>query len=323
MPIKPTIPKNIRAGHIKSLNVNDIPIKKNYSSNSGKEKIKLFKALKFIDSHCSEFLSSMKKSRKILYHGFRTEDISSLNGIFIGKPWHKRIPKDSDLKLQQTLDFIMNNEGFSALRGNSIFCTSKQNKASDFGHVFLIFPLNGFSYSYSGGHYDLMLSKNNFFAEPYNSILSNLVNIINEYQWEIYPGNLPISMLKNDQNLFCKTIQTLYSLCLDNPQSLIELLNPDSIIRKHLKVFFFLLRKYPYLERADEILVYENAVNSLRLHDYSKYIIEKLNLKDTNLSYALEYGYEIYINGTYVAIQCYHHPGELDIIDIIKKYYKI
>src|ERR1035441_3846344 len=180
MPIKPPIPKNIKAGHIKSLNVNDIPIRKNYASNSNKEKIKLFKALKFIDSHCSEFLSSMKKSKQILYHGFRTGDISSVNGIFIGKPWPKRMPKDSDLKLQQTLDFIMKYEGFSALRGNSIFCTSKQNKASDFGYVFLIFPLNGFSYSY-GDSYDWMLSRNNFFAEPYNSILSNLVNIISEY----------------------------------------------------------------------------------------------------------------------------------------------
>jgi len=129
-------------------------------------------------------------------------------------------------------------------------------------------------------------------------------------------------MLKNNQNLFCKTVQTLYSLCENNPQSLIELLKPDSIIRKHLKLFFLLLRKYPYLEGADETLAYENAVNSLRLHDYSKYLIENLKFKDTNLAEALENGYEIYINGTYVAIQ-YYHRLNLDVIGLIKKYYKI
>jgi hypothetical protein len=44
---------------------------------------------------------------------------------------------------------VVKEAGFTTLRGNSLFCNSSLNKADNWGKPYVIFPLNGFSYTYS------------------------------------------------------------------------------------------------------------------------------------------------------------------------------
>ena len=91
------------------------------SINNESSKGELFRALKFIDSHCGQFIKEAKKAKKYLYHGFSR----NLNNkkIFIGKPRTDREAKDSNQELSDMLDKILISTGFTALRGNSLFCT--------------------------------------------------------------------------------------------------------------------------------------------------------------------------------------------------------
>ena len=47
--------------------------------------------------------------------------------------------------------------GFTALRGNSIFATSVPSRARIYGTLYIIFPIDGFDFTYCVGEYDLEL----------------------------------------------------------------------------------------------------------------------------------------------------------------------
>ena len=75
--------------------------------------------------------------------------------MYKGVSQFERRPKDTDLTIHRNVVDAMINLGFTAHRGNSIFVTSNKHMARAFssvvlgGQVYIIFPIDGFDYSWS------------------------------------------------------------------------------------------------------------------------------------------------------------------------------
>lgn len=112
---------------------------------------KLLGVSNFIKKNCSEILEIYKETNKLLYRGFNDK----MPPIFIGNPRRDRWTKDTPQMYQTAIDNKLRDEGFKALRNNSIFCTSKVTRAMQYGIVYTIFPTNGFNYTWSSSIYDM------------------------------------------------------------------------------------------------------------------------------------------------------------------------
>ena len=106
------------------------------------DKVNRFYSL--VEQNCSEALAAMKNTETLLYRGIR----QSPPAMFHGKSRDNRNPLDSETKTQLTIDFYLSNSGFTALRSNSIFCTSKSSVTKGYGTMYLIFPINGFEFTW-------------------------------------------------------------------------------------------------------------------------------------------------------------------------------
>jgi hypothetical protein len=96
------------------------------------------------------------KEQKYLYRGL---DIKNSKLVLLGKSNDERLPKDTPVNVQIAIDKRLSEAGFTALRGNSIFCTpnlyTAQAYAVPISNVFVIFPINGFSFTYNSFALDL------------------------------------------------------------------------------------------------------------------------------------------------------------------------
>lgn len=81
--------------------------------------------------------------------------------FFRAKPVTGRNPMDSNKKFQAMYDRILKMAGFKALRSNSIFTSSDYHKAAEYGEVYVIFPANGSSFSWSRYRDEIILDADN------------------------------------------------------------------------------------------------------------------------------------------------------------------
>lgn len=106
----------------------------------------------FIKTNCSEFLTIAKKTNELLYRGYQD---SVPKDHFIGYPRQDRKPSGLSIDLHNKLIKCFDLVGLEAPRNKTISCTSSMYTTIDFGdgnttdHVYVIFPLNGFKYSWS------------------------------------------------------------------------------------------------------------------------------------------------------------------------------
>jgi hypothetical protein len=119
------------------------------------------KAVKYINGQCSDILSLYRKNHKVLYRG-----ITRHAGLFIGHPGENRPSFGGNPDLMKVVDEKLIEGGFKALRSNSIMCTSRKSRAMVFGTPYVIFPKNGFDFTYS-----LIIKDLNTFAidTPFNN----------------------------------------------------------------------------------------------------------------------------------------------------------
>ncbi len=99
----------------------------------------------YIKENCSEYLSVTLQANKFLYRGVTTTSTP----VFVGRPRDKRTPTGQSESQQAILDMLLKASGFKALRSNSISCISDENVSEAFGIPYLIFPVNGFDYTWS------------------------------------------------------------------------------------------------------------------------------------------------------------------------------
>lgn len=121
---------------------------------------KLIKIASAIRRDCSYAVSAMREANGFLYRGVRGEPPLT----FLGKPRTDRMAKDSSAEIQERFDAMLKESGFTALRSNSIFCSGNFSQANGYGgNVFMIFPKDGFHFTWSPRYDDL-----------YSDLLSNL-----------------------------------------------------------------------------------------------------------------------------------------------------
>jgi hypothetical protein len=95
-------------------------------------------------NQCSESIIAMKEAKGFLYRG-----LNANADIFIGRPRENRKAKDTSAPLHREMDKLFSAAGFTALRSNSIFCSGDINTADTYGDLYIIFPINGFSFTWS------------------------------------------------------------------------------------------------------------------------------------------------------------------------------
>jgi len=103
---------------------------------------------KIIQKDCSEYIQAVAAAKKVLFRGIDPGWNRPL-AAYVGRSHKKRETKDTGSEIQTGVDKILASKGFTALRHNSIFTSSDLNTASGYGIPFIIFPKNGFSFTWS------------------------------------------------------------------------------------------------------------------------------------------------------------------------------
>lgn len=108
-----------------------------------------------IKHDCSQIIQAYKASNACLYRGTNQQGT-----IFVRTPRVNRKPLDTPNSIHLLIDSELQQRGFKALRSNSLFCTSDSSEASSYGHVYAIFPKNGFDFTCWENSTDLFKSIN-------------------------------------------------------------------------------------------------------------------------------------------------------------------
>jgi hypothetical protein len=110
---------------------------------------------------CSDIIAVMKQTHTVLRRGAGNNAL-----VFKGHPRADRKPTTSDPEMQKQLDTELSDAGFKALRGNSLFVTTDYDFAKAYGTMYLIFPVNGFAYTWMPHTKELILGGDNVATIP-------------------------------------------------------------------------------------------------------------------------------------------------------------
>lgn len=104
----------------------------------------LIETIEKITDECSDILELYRGLHRMLFRG-----VKGAPPYFERQPREDRRNLHSNSKLSQAYDDYLGSKGFTALRSNSIFCTNSMIQADSYGTVYVIFPKNGFTYTWS------------------------------------------------------------------------------------------------------------------------------------------------------------------------------
>lgn len=104
---------------------------------------------------CSHILSLMDTTKSGLFRGTTKKP-----DFYKMSPRHNREPQTSSLLGQQLYDEYLAKLGIVARRSNSFFTTRSRKHASMYGKTYVVFPLDGFKFSWSRYEDDIILRNN-------------------------------------------------------------------------------------------------------------------------------------------------------------------
>jgi hypothetical protein len=99
-------------------------------------------------------LAIMNSNGCKLYRGISGDKPKS----FVSSPREDRKPRDGIPFVQEIVDEWLKNHGFTALRSNSLFVTSDLGESRVYGKPYMIFPVDGFTYTWFRGMKDFSYS---------------------------------------------------------------------------------------------------------------------------------------------------------------------
>ena len=149
-----------------------------------------------IQSECSTYLQAVHQANnQYLYRGINVNFVDHLTDQ--SKPG--RIPTDSNLKTTQLFDQAMTQAGFAAQRGNSKFATGDLTQAAGYppkipgsgnwGAAYVIFPVNGFQFSWSQKHKDLILDDHpNWLTDGRPQMFDQMARNLPVNKWKTRPN---------------------------------------------------------------------------------------------------------------------------------------
>jgi len=103
-----------------------------------------------LEKNCSEILKVYKSAGKFLYRGVKTGNMATIKA----RVRTDRKPGFLPPKLQELADEVAKEMGAKALRGNSLFCSTKEDIAGTWGAAYIVFPRNGFDVTFFEGMKD-------------------------------------------------------------------------------------------------------------------------------------------------------------------------
>lgn len=98
-----------------------------------------------IENNCSYAISVYSDYNDVLYSGIYKHDEFSFHAH---SPVNRK-PRGMEIEQQEYIDTCFKMTGFTALRSNSIFCIANYGNSKRFGNSYIIFPVNGFSFTWS------------------------------------------------------------------------------------------------------------------------------------------------------------------------------
>lgn len=107
----------------------------------------------YLQKYASQIIGAYKKADRFLYRG--TNMIGTT--VAIKNPPVDRMPFVITKEVNDFIDKKLRVTGFKALRGNSFFCSSSSEMAGSYGDRYIIFPFNGFSFTWSPKIRDLVM----------------------------------------------------------------------------------------------------------------------------------------------------------------------
>lgn len=147
-----------------------------------------------IATHCSDIVATYRAAHAVLYRGI---ELTPSVPYIIGESPIKRKPKNLNIAAAKVIDSQLLKAGFVATRSNSIFCSSWRSLTQQYGTLMVIFPYNGFDFTYSTLFSDLYLNMNTSnvqtlkqltpddFVKSYGFTNQNLVNALKDCR-EVY-----------------------------------------------------------------------------------------------------------------------------------------
>lgn len=110
--------------------------------------------IKLVKTECSDAWDAYHRTNKLLCRGVKNAHNISM---FHGLTRNSRNPMSTSRGEQDHIDMALKKYGFTALRSNSIYCTADEGDAKSYGELFIIFPKNGFDFTWSPVIGDLYL----------------------------------------------------------------------------------------------------------------------------------------------------------------------
>lgn len=280
----------INPGDIKAFPYGKAPEISNnlFSEYSRVDRNRLFRVCLFIEDHCSDFLNILKKTNMFLYRGIK--DCGN-NQIFLGYSRNDRTPRDTDAYIQTLTDTYLKLQGFTALRSNSIFCTADESATDIYGRQYIIFPINGFKYTWSLVHEDWTITEYNLSPnyEKLGNIFFNIFHGRDRNPFNSDPFQSMVNVYEKSfgwrKNNYITSITYLKTF-MDNVQEL-------SITNTAVNDYFT-----PKLTKNINRLIFEILDPNIASAKFVKFN----KLLDTRLDTAIKLQNEVMICGSYVAI---------------------
>ena len=294
--------------------VNDRPVKMD----------NLFKALA---KHCKEIIKVYKELNRNNFdrERFLFRGIKSSDDAVYGKPFEARKPKDSNRDLHDLVNGTINNLGFEANRENAMFVSGDRGQASNYGSLYIMFPMDGFKFTWSKTVKDLVLDSSKKLEMMDKEVVRQLRELIKKAKAESEdPSNFPIYdadeifyngyQYDRDYDLISSAIDR--GLLPDEAQGLLDNVLTDTSIQKHFE--FTNQNIYDAILSEKEIYIKGNYY-AVRL-EHSKELFRFLESMDTdNVELPENFGEvpNILDKGDVVKILAGTHQGKLGTITYV------
>jgi len=139
--------------------------KSNLKSEKNNLPIQFYNLMTRIANNCTQIVQTYidlnpdfkSRDAKVFYRG-----IKSTEDALYGKPFDERRVMTSSSRLSDIFNKGMEAAGFEARRDNSSFVSGDKSQASGYGKVYVMFPKDGFSFSWSRNTKDLILDRGSY-----------------------------------------------------------------------------------------------------------------------------------------------------------------
>ena len=248
----------------------DALVKKPDVKPKSKKEITYSKLIETLKTECSDVIRAMKSTGEGLFRGAK-----NAGEVFVGRPRENRNPLDSKSADQVLYDNYLTSLGIVAQRHNSLFVSNLYGVANEYaerhgGVTYVIFPKNGFKFSWSQEHQDIVIELDNILNKKY----------INDLERTVWSYAMEFKAAKADKIL--EQMRYFFTQMYDYPKmSTYEVL-----------VAFLKKIKFPDADKVTTDLVFPSA----NFH-------KEFQCTDKNFKAALQSGHEILIHGEYIAVQ--------------------